>query len=275
MARYGISTWIVGRLPADEAIDALAEAGFEELELSADWAPLVQMWEYEPARTMERLRAAGMSVRSVHSPESGRHLDVPEDVERQASILENLRYFNLMTQSGIEEIVIHPTSSAPVETPTEIAAVRHRSVESLAVLAEHAGRAGIRLQVENLGRAPRPGHAIHELLELIEGLGDHVGLCHDVGHSVQAGLDVIVEMRAALAADKLFSLHLHDVDADLRDHYIPGEGTVDLPALLDELDAVAFPGGRILEIAVAENNVRARLQEAAKVKKEWESRGRR
>lgn len=272
MARYGISTWIVGKLSTEEAIHALATAGFEELELSAGWAPVVQAWEREPARIMERLHAAGMSVRSVHSPEAGRRIDVEDNAERQASIRENLRYFDLMAESGIEEIVIHPTSSIPVDTPEQVEGARRRSIESLTILAGHAHPAGLRLQVENLGRHPRPGHTLGELLEMVRGLGDHVGLCHDVGHSVQAGLDIVAEVRTALAAGKLFSLHLHDVDATLRDHYIPGEGTVDLTALLDELDRAVFTGGRILEIAVAETNARGRVRQAARVKEAWEGR---
>jgi len=273
MATYAISTWLVGRVPADEAVRLMADAGFTQTELSADWAPIVIAWEQDPVGVCARLAAAGMSVPSVHSPELGRRLDLPDADERLASVQENLRYFGLMQACGIPEIIIHPVSGAAGQDDAAWKAVPARSRESLRVLADAAGAAGIRLAVENLGSA-RPGATMASLLEMIEGLGDHVGLCMDIGHSQQAHLDLLDELATALDSGKLFTLHLHDVDRDDRDHYIPGEGCVDFGPFLEVLRVHGYDRGRTLEIAVAPAERAAeRLRQAAVIREQWQERG--
>ena len=270
MTACAISTWLVGRVPADEAIRLMADAGFAQAELSADWAPIVIAWEQDPAGVCAWLAAAGISVPSVHSPEVGRRLDLPTDDERLASVQENLRYFGLMQACGIPEIIIHPVSGAAGEDDEAWKAVPGRSRESLKALADAAGAAGIRLAVENLGGG-RPGATMASLLEMIEGLGEHVGLCMDVGHSQQAHLDLLEELSTALTSGKLFTLHLHDVDADGKDHYIPGEGCIDFGPLLRMLSAHGYDRGRTLEIAVAPaEGVAERVQQAAVVRDRWQ-----
>lgn len=129
--------------------------------------------------------------------------------------------------------------------PAAAAAARQRIQASLRSLADAAAERGLRLAVENIGGL---GTTIADLLPFIADLGPHVGLCHDVGHSVQAGLDPAAETAEALRSGRLFSLHLHDVNAANRDHFIPGEGVVDLAAILALLDEHGFTGIRTLEI---------------------------
>jgi sugar phosphate isomerase/epimerase len=62
MARYALSTWIVARLPADEALEELAASGFTQLELSDDEAALVRAWEADPEGTRDRLASLGMGI---------------------------------------------------------------------------------------------------------------------------------------------------------------------------------------------------------------------
>ena len=273
MADYAISTWLLGHLPREEAIRLLAEEGFTNIELSSAWSALVGAWENDPAGVVAELTAAGLTVDSIHNPSSGRSLDSPDDEERRASIEHNLRYIDLMQRSGIPEIVIHPVSGAAGQDDDAWAAVPARSRESLSELAKVAGQAGVRLAVENVGRNNRPGSSIASVLELIDGLGDHVGLCMDIGHSQQAGLDLLAELSTGLRSGKLFTLHLHDVDPNGKDHYVPGEGCLDLDPFLDMLDAHDFAGGRTLEISpVPAEEVPERLRQVAAVRDQWQSR---
>jgi len=183
MTTYAISTWLVGHVRADEAIGLMASSGFTQTELSADWAPIAIAWEQDPMGVCGRLAAAGISVPSVHSPEMGRRLDLPSDHERLASVQDNVRYFGLMQACGIPGIVIHPVSGAAGNDDGAWAAVPGRSRESLKALADLAGEAGIRLAVENLGGNGRPWSTMASILEMIDGLHEHVGLCMDIGHS--------------------------------------------------------------------------------------------
>lgn len=271
---YAISTWLVGRVPTDEAIRLMADHGFAQTELSADWAPIVVEWERDPEGVCDKLRAAGISVPSVHSPELGRRLDLPDNEARMASVQDNLRYFGLMRACGIPEIIIHPISGAAGDDEEEWAKVPRRSRESLKVLADAAGEAGLRLAVENLGGGGRPGSTMASLLELIDGLGEHVGLCMDIGHSQQAHLDLVAELQCALLSGRLFTLHLHDVDPNGKDHYIPGEGCIDFEPYLGMLRAHGYDRGRTLEIAVAPaETVAERVRLSAVVREEWMAKG--
>jgi len=267
---YGISSWIVTHSTAGEAAEQLAAAGFKEVELSADACMLMQAWEKEPSKICARLSAAGIGVPSVHSAGSGRRLDVEDEEARKDSIQANIEYFARMKDCGVPEIVIHATSSADVSTPQKRAESKMRSVESLKALAERAADYGVRMAVENIGRMERPGSSMAELLEMIDGLGDHVGLCFDIGHAEQAGLDLVNELRTAARAGKLFSLHIHDVKPEGKDHFIPGEGRIDFDLFIRELNIAGFVGGRMLEISPPEADVTERLRQAAEVREAWE-----
>jgi len=272
VTRYGISSWIVRDVSVDEAIDGLADAGFTEAELSGTDAPLVRGWESDPVGIRERLNAAGIDAPSVHSPESGRRLDAEDDAERRASMDANVEYFRAMVECGMEMIVIHATGAAKYSTEQDRQAGRARSMDSLRVLADEAGKAGVRMAVENLGGDKRPDSGMADLLGMIDGLGDHVGLCFDIGHAEQAGFDLVQELRTATAEGKLFSLHMHDVNPEGRDHFIPGEGRIDFDVFLAELDASGSPALRTLEISPPETDVPQRLQQAARLRDEWSRR---
>ncbi len=274
MTQYAISTWIVEDLESDEAVEHLAVAGFKQVELSGGVSPLLKAWEDDPVGVREQLDAVGIGVPSIHCPRPGRHLDADDDTLRRSSIAANIGHFERMRTCGVEEIVIHPTSSADISTDAKRAASRARSVESLRALAEQAAQMGVRMAVENLGRAPRPASTMAELLQMIEGLGDHVGVCLDIGHTDMADLHLLDELGTVLSAGKLFSLHIHDVSQEGKDHFLPGEGRLDFDAFLAKLDASDFHGLRTLEILPPQANVVERLREAAAVRNEWEARRR-
>ena len=269
--RYGISSWIVGNLTANEAIERMAASGFKTVELSGAGPGLLQAWEDDPADVCRKLGSVDVHVPSIHSPTAGRYLDHADEAARRASVAANLVYMDKMRSCGIREIVIHPIGAGDFSTQEKSAESRTRSVESLKALAEYAGRMGIRLAVENLGSG-MPGSTSASLLGMIGGLGDHVGICLDVGHAEQAGLDLIRELRATTSAGKLFSLHIHDVNEAGRDHFMPGEGRIDWDAFISELDACVFQGGRILEISPPETGIVERLRRAAALKDVWERR---
>lgn len=268
MACYGLSSWIAARLSPTDAIAAISAAGFTQVELSDDQAPLVRSWEADPVAVTGQMRDDGIRLTSVHSPLNGRFLDLVDERSRLASIAANMVYLDLMAACGVPEMVLHPVSAWQTPPPTDLGAFRADIVDSLARLAARADDLGLRLSVENLGGISA---SMSGVLDLIVDFDDHVGLCLDVGHAVQNGLDPLHETRIALQSGRLFALHLHDVDAAGVDHFLPGEGVVDLPAILAELDRADFAGLRTLEIARAEERVAERILQAGAVRACWEA----
>lgn len=270
MSDYALSTWLFADVDSEEAVRLMAAAGFSAAELSGSGSSLGIAWERDPVGVCAQMADAGISVPSVHNTRDARSLDVADDDRRLRSVEENVRYFALMAASGIPEIVVHPMSGETGGDRSAWPAAEARSRESLKMLAGEAGDAGIRLAVENGGRGGRPGSTMASILEMIDGLGEHVGVCMDIGHAQQAQLDLLDELATALSSGKLFTLHLHDVDPEGTDHYIPGEGCIDFEPYLAMLRDHGYAGGRTLEIRPAPpEDVAERVRQAAAVRDRW------
>jgi sugar phosphate isomerase/epimerase len=150
-------------------------------------------------------------------------------------------------------VICHPNNYASDPFSADgFGASWQRTRESLAWLAEMAQRAGVRMAVENLPSRglPRPGARVCDVLRMIEGLGAHVGVCLDAGHSNANGLSAAAE--ATEAGERLFALHIQDTDGLGDDqHWLPGRGTTDWPALLRALDKMRFVGARTFEVGAS------------------------
>jgi sugar phosphate isomerase/epimerase len=198
----------------------------------------------DPAGTRQLLAEAGLSAPTAHSPDSGWNNGDPDDAVRRASVDAASSVFDAAAEAGVGIVVVHP--NAPGDRPfvaSEFGPNFARSRASLAVLAERAARAGVKLAVENLPMrgTPRPGGRIEDTLRMIDGLGDHVGVCFDVGHSNANVDDPVTEIRTV--GERIFCVHIQDNDGLGQDqHLVPGEGTVDWPRVIDAL-AECAPGG--------------------------------
>jgi len=213
-----------------------AAVGFTQVELPCHDNP-VGRWVQDPALARRLLAQAGLSARTAHSPDSGWNNADPDDAVRRASLDAASSVFAAAAEAGVGVVVVHP--NAPVNRQfiaSEFEANFARSRESIAVLAERADRAGVRIAVENLPmrNTPRPGGRIEDTLRMIAGLGDHVGVCFDVGHSNANIEDPTDEIRAAGA--RILCVHLQDNDGLGEDqHLVPGDGTVDWPRVIGAL----------------------------------------
>jgi sugar phosphate isomerase/epimerase len=80
------------------------------------------------------------------------------------------------------------------------------------------------------------------------------GLCIDVGHTAEIGVDVVESIR--VAGSRLFDIHIKDVsDLSNADSQVPvGEGRMPIPAIFRELKKLNYRGGVMLEYEIDENN---------------------
>ena len=115
-------------------------------------------------------------------------------------------------------------------------------------------------------REPTDGQPDHTALRA--GLGDHVGICFDVGHSNANVPDPVEEIRAA--GENIFCVHIQDNDGKGEDqHLVPGEGTVNWPAVLAALDRYAPESIWNFEIALKDRDLDELLATLAALRKEW------
>lgn len=228
----------------DATLDELAAAKVDRIELCC----VPHRFAYHDPLCVEKIadgiKSRGIAVPSVHLP-FGPDCDLSSrDRQKRAVALNELEKTTLLAMElGATVMVLHPgvhleEGENRLER-LEIAAV------SLRALLERLPESGFCLGVENL----LPGYlgeSAEELARLIEKLGDdRVGFCLDTGHAHLTG-----EMAALLrrCGKYLCNIHIHDNSGDADCHLIPGQGTIDWFALMEELDAVDYAGPLTLEI---------------------------
>lgn len=269
---YGISTALVEGLAAEPALEAIAAAGFRQVELLGD-ANHLDNWPSHPAQTRRLLEHMGLTVRTVHSPSAGWNNGDLDEAARRASVEIAAASFGQAAELGAEIVICHANGPNTPFTAETFRANFERARESLSILAERAKHAGVKMAVENLPSRglPRPSARVSDVLQLIEGLGDHVGICLDTGHSTANGLSAAAE--ALEAGDKLLALHIQDNPVGNEDlHYLPGRGATDWEAFLAALERMAFAGVRTFEIS-ARDGWQPTLAALAELRRQWEGQG--
>lgn len=268
MTDYGISTALFKRHEPDDVIAAIAGAGFREIEISAGGDDY-DAWFQDPARRRRGLERAGITPTSVHSPRQGWHSAACDPLVRQRCVEIVIDCFHRAAEIGAEMVVVHPNSALDPFTPDTYAESWARTRETLAVWAEQAEAIGVIMLLENMPARglPRPGATVSDVLEMIDGLGDHTGICLDVGHTHANGLDPAAEMREA--GDRLLEVHLQDNDGSGEDqHWIMGAGTIDWGAYHETVDDLAFEGFQVFETLYGDTPT-ALLDQLASLRLRW------
>jgi len=269
-ATYGVSLHVVKSLPVTEGLRLVAEAGFTQVELPCSDTPLGRWW-HAPKRMKRLLDSHGLRARTVHAPQSGWNLDLPLHRERMRSIEAAWSVFQPAAEVGAEIVVVHPNEATghvflPVMHDINFA----RSVDSIGRLADRSAKLGMKMAVENMPTLgiPRPGCCVTDILDMVSGLGLHVGVCVDAGHVNANGDDAAEEAR--YAGERVFCVHIQDNDGRGEDqHLVPGDGTTRWTRFINALDLFAPRAVRTLEVPRRHDTPRETLDALAAVKHEW------
>jgi sugar phosphate isomerase/epimerase len=192
-------------------------------------------------------RAGGLGVNVLH-PDKARRIDAMDEVKRALEAAEHIPFRNLVVHLGERDD-----------------AWSQRTIEFALTALEHLGAfarpLGVRLLVENLlSEATTPEHLV---LILEMGHLTNVGVCLDLGH---AHITVGTETAIATLGERIASVHVHDNHGLKDEHLWPGDGTIDWPATVKGLKALASPPATVLEISygLAEPQVElpARIEKA-------------
>jgi len=112
----------------------------------------------------------------------------------------------------------------------------------------------IRIALHNHGKSDKNFPRPQDALKAIDGMDPRCGLCIDVGHTAEAGADVVESI--GLAGSRLLDVHIKD-ESDLSnaDAQVPvGEGHMPIPAIFRALKKLNYRGGVMLEYEIDENN---------------------
>lgn len=271
MASYPISTLVFTYIPLEDALEKLAAAGFHEIEILANSLHLEDI-ERDPDGINQKLRDLNISVPVLHQPIEGINLGDTDQEIRRRSIERTIAAFRIADKLGASIVVVHPNSLISESDELTYDDSLANFTDSLAQLSDEAEIAGVKIAVENLPRskADLPGATVHELLQIIDNLPEHVGICLDVGHSQVCGLDPVDEILET--RDRLMALHLNDNRGFDDDHLIPGNGIIDWKSLLITLDRINFAGPRTLEFYGVGDKTMELLAQVEKIVADWKNR---
>jgi len=128
------------------------------------------------------------------------------------------------------------------------------TVKTLPTIEKMVKEFDIKMALHNHGKSDKNFPTPESALKAIHGMDPRCGLCIDVGHTAEAGADVVESIR--MAGARLLDVHIKD-ESDLlnEETQVPvGEGRMPIPAIFRELKKLNYRGGVMLEYEIEETN---------------------
>jgi sugar phosphate isomerase/epimerase len=175
-------------------------------------------------------RAGAPSVNLLH-PEKSRRIAAMDEIKRALETAEHIPFRNLVVHLG--------------ERDDEWS---QHSIEYALTALEHLGAfarpLGVRPLVENLTSDPTTPEHLVEVLSI--GHLNSIGVCLDLGH---AHITVGVSQAISTLGARIVQVHAHDNHGLKDEHLFPGDGSIDWPATVAALNALATPPATVLELS--------------------------
>lgn len=220
--------------------------------------------EQKPPTVKEALaaaNAAGVRFDSIHGV-FGFHLDPssPRAEHREQCLKVYESEGKLASDLGGPMVVVHPAAFNPgmrMMTLDEAAAASQGRWDYLHQFLLRLGEIGQRLGVVYLIENQPPntplGHDAARLARAVEAVkSPNIRMCLDTGHAHFSG-DVAEATRACAGVVEYF--HVHDNDAKVDDHRMPGDGTIDWKSWSGALRQTGNQSPRMLEVFYDEARV--------------------
>lgn len=248
----GLSTGCFYSRPILSVLDEIRSSGFESIEVCSFPAHLDYHNHDDVARAGEKIRSLGLRAVSFHAPFADR-IDITalDPAAREAAVGELLAACEAAAVMAAENLVLHPGPERAGRPPEEEFLTRMRNAaESLNTVASRCCERGVHLVLENMLPHLLFGH-VNDMLYLLGSIRHcEVGTCLDTGHAyLSRELGTVIHKLSG----HLHLVHANDNRGDRDEHLPPGEGHIDWPWLLSELDRCRFDGTLILELSSREN----------------------
>lgn len=234
MFKIGLST-SGAKLDDKDIFRQYKEAGIEFMEVSTNPETL----DYDETKRLAE--EYGVTLWSFHLP----FLPFDEiEISKRELADHTVEYFKeLMAKAakmGVKIIVIHP-SGEPIEEEERKERLECAK-ESLKKLADFADTIGVTVAVEDLPRTCL-GRNSSDILELVSA-HPSLRVCFDTNHLLGEDIVEFIEK----VGHKIVTTHVSDYDFVNERHWIPGEGKIDWPSLIDALKRVGYNGPWLYEM---------------------------
>ena len=224
----------------EESVRGLSDNGIRNIELCMSGG------QYEACNfkeVMELSRRYQIRLWSCHLPFTPwGELDIssPDPERRKYTIAYYRDLMGKTSEIGVDKFVLHP-SLEPIapENREEMISCAMDSLQTLSDIA--AGYGGV-IAIENLPRTCL-GNTADEMLRLV-GADDKLRVCFDTNHLLQGDPIEFVHKLGS----KIVTLHVSDYDFTDEQHWLPGEGLMNWPALLTALKEEGYHGVWMYEL---------------------------
>lgn len=245
------------RYPMAEAIQRIADLGYEGIELMFDtphaWPEDVTPADLDAIR--KAFDASGLQIANANAFMMNKINDPrqpywhpswiePDEDYRRVRIEHTKRSLSQAADLGIPHISTEP--GGPIASEAEREAATQLFVAMLEPVLEHADKVGVKLMIE-----PEPGLLIENLAQW-QDLRRRVsspwmGLNFDIGHFYCVS-EPLPEAVHALAGE-IDHVHIEDIAATrVHQHLVPGTGAIDFAPVLQALDHVGYSGWVTVEL---------------------------
>ncbi len=229
----------------EQAVDILAEAGFDAIDFSFHHDECFNESSEEAQFRQYRAYAEskGLVFNQAHAPCPSGFVSA-EDTEVRIRLI--LRSMELAAVLGVKIIVVHPMHHLPYREPGVPETLFQMNMAFYRRLLPYCEKYGIKIGIENMWQS-RNGYITHstcstpeDMIRYLDTLNSPWAVgCLDIGHAMlvrQAPEQFI----RALGRERLQGLHVHDVDGTSDLHTLPYYGSAgdfsQITAALKEID---------------------------------------
>jgi len=222
--RLGVATYSLRKFNRTQAISMIKQLNVRYVNIK-EYHLLIRSTPEQIAEGRKEFENAGLIILGGGN--------IPFDKDDDADIRHKFEYAKL---AGMPLIVCAPTA------------------KTLPKLESYVKEFNIKIAVHNHGRTDKNFPTPQSVLKFVNSMDPRCGLCVDVGHTAEAGVDPVEAI--AEAGPRVLDVHIKD-ERDLKDEstQVPvGEGRMPVPAIFRQLRKMNYRGGVMLEFEVDENN---------------------
>lgn len=231
--KLGVFSWFGFLMPLPERLKMIKNAGFDATSIwweDEESTPLVKK-EDMPGMVSD----AGLIFENIHVPYNICDDLWSEDRSiRDKSISEHLSWLEDCARYSIPKMVMHLTETADPPAPNRY------GLESMEYLTRKAEELQIIIAVEN---TRRPDNVPFILDRITSG---YLGMCFDTSHARIKGNDLNHLLKDY--GSRLQATHISDNDTLDDRHWLPGNGTIDWPELMQLFPSDSYQGFLTMEI---------------------------
>lgn len=233
-----------------KAIDIIADAGFDAIDLSAHANPRHFNGEYGKNFYLEIKKYAedkGVYFQQAHAPfHSSFRDDEGKTKQRFDEIVTAMKNASYL---GVEHIVVHPCQHLDYHIEGNPEKLFEYNMDFYKRLIPYAEEYNIKIGVENMWQIPRYSQIGHstcsrpdEFIKYVDTLNnDSIIGCLDIGHATLVCEDADAFIRA-LGSKRLKCLHTHDVNVNDDSHTLPFFGITNWELVMKALSDIGYEG---------------------------------